>query len=101
MLRNNVIILTEKAIKSASESFRTNPNFKTEEAIKELEKEQKLATQPQHIDIEAKCREIQEVIDTVENPDTSEAAKNEALRSIISNIIYKKPDNTLDIFFHQ
>ena len=40
------------------------------------------------------------VLDVIQSPDVSEAAKNEALRSIISYIVYNKPAQRLEVFFY-
>lgn len=40
------------------------------------------------------------VLDVIQSPDVSEAAKNEALRSIISYIVYNKPSQRLEIYFY-
>ena len=52
------------------------------------------------VNLEEFTQRVQQVIITVENPDIPEQSKNEALRSIIDRIIYKKPSNTLAFFFH-
>lgn len=41
------------------------------------------------------------VLEYIKSPDVSEQAKNEALRTIISKIIYVKAQNSLSIFFKQ
>ena len=40
------------------------------------------------------------VLDLIKSPDTAESVKNEALRSIVDHITFKKPDNTLEIFYY-
>ena len=45
-------------------------------------------------------KRVVNVLDFIKSPDVSEQAKNEALRTIISKIIYVKPENRLDIIFY-
>ena len=40
------------------------------------------------------------VLNLIKSPDTAESVKNEALRSIVDHITFKKPDNTLEIFYY-
>ena len=44
---------------------------------------------------------VEKVLDYIKSPDASEQAKNEALRSVISKIIYNKAQGCLDIFYYQ
>lgn len=62
----------------------------------EAEKE---APQPA-LDPEKYAVKVAEVLEIVKSPAVTEMAKNEALRSIISFIVYKKPTNTLDFYFY-
>ena len=40
------------------------------------------------------------VLDLIKSPETAQSVKNEALRSIVDHITFKKPDNTLEIFYY-
>ena len=45
-------------------------------------------------------RRVADVLDLIKSPDATEAEKNTALRSILSHIIYVKPQNQLQLFFN-
>lgn len=45
-------------------------------------------------------RRVADVLDLIKSPDVTEAEKNTALRSILSHIIYVKPQNQLQLFFN-
>ena len=74
-----------------------------QETIDRLENEQK-ASQAKANSSKASKKEFSKrvinVLDFIKSPDVSEQAKNEALRTIISKIIYVKPENRLDIIFY-
>ena len=42
----------------------------------------------------------QNVLKIIKSPEADEAAKNEALRTIIDHITYEKEDNNLAIYFY-
>ena len=44
-------------------------------------------------------RKVLDVVQILESPDQSEQTKNTALRSILSHIVYDKPNNQLNLFF--
>jgi Mg-chelatase subunit ChlI len=44
-------------------------------------------------------RKVLDVVQILESPEQSEQAKNTALRSILSHIVYDKPNNQLNLFF--
>lgn len=64
------------------------------------EKESKENTEPASINKNAFAKKVLNVLEFIKSPDVTEQAKNEALRSIISRIIYVKPENRLDIIFY-
>ena len=68
-------------------------------AIETLEK-QRDEERIESADLDEYADKVRSVIETVKNPDASELAKNQALRTIIEKIVYNKPDNSLDVFFH-
>ena len=43
---------------------------------------------------------VASVLKTIKSPETDEAVKNEALRSIIDHITYEKEANNLAIYFY-
>ncbi len=69
--------------------------------IKNLEADKKKQEKANKaIDKKVFSRQIVNVIDFIKSPDVSEKAKNEALRSIIKEITFVKPENRLDIIFY-
>ncbi len=70
------------------------------DTINRLENEKKEQT-PKETTVDNKifAKKVVSVLDFIKSPDVTEQAKNEALRSIISKIIYVKPENRLDIIF--
>lgn len=71
------------------------------DTIKQLENEKKeQAPKDKDADHKIFAKKVVNVLDFIKSPDVSEQAKNEALRSIISKIIYVKPENRLDIIFY-
>lgn len=74
-----------------------------QETIDRLENEQKASQEKADCNKVSKkefSRRVINVLDFIKSPDVSEQAKNEALRTIISKIIYVKPENRLDIIFY-
>lgn len=51
-------------------------------------------------DLDEFSEKVRKVLAIVKDPNASELAKSQALRTIIEKIIYHKPDNELQIFFH-
>ena len=68
--------------------------------ISALEKQQAESQKEITVDLDEFSKKVNQVILTIEDPQASEKSKNEALRTIIDRIIYKKPSNTLAFFFH-
>lgn len=62
------------------------------------DQEREAAPQPQKSTTEIK-ESVLEVISLIKSPNASPQAKNEALRSIISHIVYDKKQESLDIIF--
>ena len=63
---------------------------------KELEQEQPKET----FDPKKYATKVMNVIKLIESPDVTPQAKNEALRTIISKIVFNKAKSTLDIYFY-
>lgn len=63
---------------------------------KELEQEQPQET----FDPKKYATKVMNVIKLIESPDVTPQAKNEALRTIISKIVFNKANSTLDIYFY-
>ena len=66
--------------------------LKSEQA--KAEKQQSSEIPPQFV------QQASFVLNLIKSPDTAESVKNEALRSIVDHITFKKPDNTLEIFYY-
>ena len=80
------------------EEYKNNKQRITK-AIENLEK-QRDAERVEAADLEEYTDKVRSIIDTIKAPDVSELAKNQALRTIIEKIVYNKPENTLDYYFH-
>ena len=52
------------------------------------------------VDVEVFAKKVMSVLELLEREDVSDAAKNEALRTIIEKIVYEKAKNNLAIYFH-
>ena len=52
------------------------------------------------IDVDAFAEKVMSVVELIEREDITEAAKNEALRTIIEKIVYEKAKGNLAIYFH-
>ena len=55
----------------------------------------------QEVDIDAFAEKVSSVLELCKSTDTSESAKNEALRTIIEKVVYEKAKGNLAIYFHQ
>ena len=72
------------------------------EAIQQLKAEQAAQTAPTpQPDINAYKEKITHIIEIIEDDKIDQTSKNAALRTIISKIIYKKPENTLQIHLYE
>ena len=67
-------------------------------AIADLEQKQagSAAAAPSAAAMQARTRDVLEIL---KSPDVTEAEKNAALRSILSHIVYNKPEARLDLYF--
>lgn len=52
------------------------------------------------IDVDAFAEKVSGVVDFIEREDVTDQAKNEALRTIISKVVYEKAKGNLAIYFH-
>ena len=89
----------EKGIDSIEEykqnKIRINDNIKR---LKELLNKEPKATD--EIDKAAYTQKIKDILKLIKEPSTEEAVKNQALRSVVSEIIFNKKENSLDIHYH-
>lgn len=82
------------------EEYQQN-KIEIQEVIERLERERETAeTANPKLDKKDFSKRIVNVIDFIKSPEVPEKAKNEALRTIISKIIYVKAENRLDIIFY-
>lgn len=68
-------------------------------AIKSLEKQRDEATK-ETIDLTAYSKKVEDVLKIVTNPEESTEAKNYALRSILTKVLFNKSSNTFSLFFY-
>lgn len=52
------------------------------------------------IDIASYTKKLSDVLNIIKNPNSEEAVKNQALRSVVSEIVFNKKENRLDIHYH-
>lgn len=58
------------------------------------------APEVKEIDKVAFAKKVEHVLEQIKRPDVDESTKNEALRTIISKIVYQKQSQYLDIYFY-
>lgn len=71
--------------------------------IADLERQAAAASaqeQKKPVDLLARLEKVLQVLDVIRSPDATEAAKNEALRSVVSYIVYDKPNQRMEIYFY-
>ena len=68
-------------------------------AIKSLEKQRDEAAK-ETIDLTAYSKKVEDVLKIVTNPEESTEAKNYALRSILTKVLFNKSSNTFSLFFY-
>lgn len=68
--------------------------------IAQIESDKHKESAVQNVDIKAFAAKVEKVIKIIETPGFSEQAKNEALRTIISKIVFNKKNNSLDIYYY-
>lgn len=68
--------------------------------IRQLESQASAQAAPADFDKSAFAQKVLSVADFISRDDVAESAKNEALRTIVSHIVYRKSDHALDIYFH-
>lgn len=51
-------------------------------------------------DLQSYSKKVKNVLDIIQNPEVSESAKNEALRTILSKIVYDKANKRLILYFY-
>ena len=70
------------------------------ETISALQQELDAEKQQETFDAKKYSNKVMNVIKLIEAPDVTPQAKNEALRSIISKIVFNKANQSLDIYFY-
>jgi DNA invertase Pin-like site-specific DNA recombinase len=81
------------------EEYKANKQ-KIMENIAKLQKELEEEKPQQDFSPKKYAKKVMKVIDLIESPVVSPEAKNEALRSIISKIVFNKANQSLDIYFY-
>jgi hypothetical protein len=81
------------------EEYKEN-KIKIMETISALEDELKKGTPQQTFSPKKFAKKVISVIGLIEAPDVTPQAKNEALRTIISKIVFNKANQSLDIYFY-
>lgn len=69
-------------------------------AIKQFESQMEKEKKPSDIDPKEFAQKVLEVVDFIERDDVTEIAKNEMLRTVVSYIVFNRPENRLDIYFY-
>ena len=80
------------------EQYATNKKEITERIADLKERQNKEIFQ--EIDVGAFAKKVLEVLELIERDDVTEAAKNEALRSIIEKVVFEKAKGNVAIYFH-
>lgn len=70
-----------------------------EAKIARLEKQRDTIDLPTTFDVDSYAAKVLEIVEFIKRDDTSPQAKNEALRTIISKIVYDKANNSLALYF--
>lgn len=73
---------------------------KVQDEIRRLRQQAEAAAPVEAYDPEAYSKKVSAVLDVITCPDVAEDAKNEALRSVLSKIVYNKQAKCLDLFFY-
>ena len=81
------------------EEYREN-KAKIMETISALQQELEKEKPQQTFSPQKYAKKVMNVIKLIEAPDVTPQAKNEALRSIISKIVFNKANSSLDIYFY-
>lgn len=71
--------------------------------IRKLQEQASMAAadaQRKALDPHAFAKKVQEVLEVIKDPEQSEAAKNEALKTVVSYIVYEKEAKRLAVYFY-
>lgn len=96
----------ERAKQAYQEGVDSLAEYKTSKAkiesnIKKIEREKQSAVaKSADVNLKAFADTVGEVIELIESPDVSEELKNQALRTIVKEIIFFKPDKRIEIHFY-
>lgn len=81
------------------EEYKEN-KAKITETISALKQELEKETPQQTFSPKKYAKKVMSVVKLIESPDVTPQAKNEALRTIISKIVFNKANQSLDIYFY-
>ena len=106
---DKLIALEERKLARAKEAYLaeidTIEQYKhnKEEIAKRIEnlKTKQSEDTSSEIDIDAFTKKVTDILKLIERDDVTEAAKNDALHTIIEKIVYRKAEGNLAIFFHE
>jgi len=71
----------------------------TKEITRLREQQAAALSSTSHIDLNKFSKTVSDVLEIIENPNSSEELKRDSLAAIIEKIVYNKPDCTVDIFY--
>lgn len=74
--------------------------LKLQKEINSLKQKAAAAAPANDFDAQAYARKVRDVLNQIKRPDISEVEKNEALRLILSHIVYEKKSQHLNLFFY-
>lgn len=105
---SNLIKLEERKLTRIQEAYEAGIDTLEEYAEKKRKVQADIEKLKQHapapkgkpVDKVKFAKKVADVLDVIKRPDVDEASKNEALRTIISKIVYDKPAQSLDIYFY-
>jgi hypothetical protein len=105
---DKLIALEEKRLARAKEAYLAEIDTIEQYAQNKKEITERIATLKemqnkethQEFDANAFAKKVADIVEFIERDDVTEAAKNEALRSIIEKVVFDKAKGTLAIYFH-
>lgn len=73
---------------------------KYQNRIKELRNKLETISPEEQFDKEAFAARVSDVVDIFKDPTSSPALKNQALRTVVDHIVFRKKEMSFDVFFH-
>lgn len=105
---DKLIALEEKRLARAKEAYLAEIDTIEQYAQNKKEITERIATLKerqnkethQEFDANSFAKKVADIVEFIERDDVTEAAKNEAIRSIIEKVVFDKAKGTLAIYFH-